>query len=174
MIPSFSVNYPANCRNVNAVFSSKFPSQFCLSAPNIPDVKYREFRHVKKFLSAFFNHVSTVVFIGSQKKMLRINTGWIIAMMKHLHAVWNYPIVDKPACSVGTNHINSLAGKDSAITFFAFEARPIPAPALGCEGNLGPKSAFKRFVQLVFIGNCHTDKSNLSLTNCKSNVALIL
>jgi hypothetical protein len=80
-----------------------------LSKPRLWAVLALQYRNWAK---PFLEHgVMGVVLFGSQKQMLRVDAGWIIALVKHTHSFWDCPDVQNPRSPVCQNQATARLGK---------------------------------------------------------------
>ena len=107
-------------------------------------------------------HVQIVVQNTSQPKMFRVCARWIIAIMKHVHAFWNWAIMKNPACPWSLHWTCPPSGLAyTSIPLFIEKTIPPPAPA-SAYYHL-PESLWKRIVKTL---GCEKFRSNFLPLEC--------
>lgn len=104
----------------------------------------RPFNH---WLPSFSHGVPHIVVICSEKKMFRIATSWVIALVAHLYAFWNLTICQNPCQSVSFLLPKLNASKKSIPTTINGSG-PIPAFIWTFFIHLIPKSFFGRIISM--------------------------
>lgn len=118
-----------------SIGSAKFPRESCAgiysrhvqlpNPANYISIKFRMICLLAFRLPAFLVFVTAIVASRTNKKMFRINAGWVVAFMKNTEAFWNFTIVNKPrnpVCLICLPlHVKSSITSSKSI------ARPQPA-----------------------------------------------
>jgi hypothetical protein len=86
------------------------------------------------------DHVCDVVGICADEEMRGTNTVPHVAVVKNMHAVWNWAVRQRPSKPM-REYRPSVIG-DSAVAFFAYPRRPKPTGIAFC--NLCPESNLYR------------------------------
>jgi hypothetical protein len=92
-------------------------------------------------VSAFGRLVSHVVGMCPKKQMIRVCAFRVVALVKHVHAIWNRAEMQHPRHSTSRLFFRHAAKADHSVAL-GFGSKPQPAPVRFL--NLQPKSLFKR------------------------------
>lgn len=79
-------------------------------------------------ISAFVFAVAVILATGSNPKVRRPYTRWIVTAMKHLQSFWNLSEVNEPRGPMRPNW-KSLAALDAAVSILILPSGPYPTPA---------------------------------------------
>jgi len=66
------------------------------------------FEWIKSFEPALFNFILHIIFRCSEEKMVKINAGWIIALMTHKQTFRDFPVLHNPNIPVSTNSASPI------------------------------------------------------------------
>lgn len=90
--------------------------------------------------AAFIGSVSHIVFVGSKKKVCRINAGWDIAQMADEKPVGDWPHAQLIGNTMSTEA--EMTNRKIPIAIGDLGPRPQPAPARPGLVNFGPEAGF--------------------------------
>lgn len=146
---------PLNHVSVDLKYAGKCPQAFASLSqpPHILFILWRKSTklcgscpHVlKPFLIAatapFVFSVRSIVYLRSEKKMIRVHARRVIALMKYAQAIWNSPVPQLPRNTVSENLRSGASGTDQAMSKGCGVG--YPQPARTGFSDLRPEPFFK-------------------------------
>lgn len=137
-----SVNDLRNSGLGNSKTESKCFSGGCW--PKSDYLKNLLFSKLESFMgSAFFGHIFPVLFVRPRKHVERVNASGVVsswAVVKDFQSIWDCPMVNHPANSMGVGLPVVTSNHDLSVSFPICCPLPKPAAIRLCAlFNLGPK-----------------------------------
>ena len=122
----------------------------CIKLSDFYNIFLRQFCHPmflasKIFVmlsSSFSNHIMSIVFGCSKKKMIRVTASSVITFVTNLHFLWNYSFQRLVYCSMGKNI--STSRPNNAISSFSNRCLPRPTFIRITKQYFFPKSIIER------------------------------
>jgi hypothetical protein len=151
MFPISLVKKISNSVVVNAIHSSYF-SHWDASAFKRKDLFNGIFGQlaipmtlpIRNIASAFRGSIEHIISLRSQKKVVRVYTTWVVALMKNVYAIFYIPVVQYPTNAMGSKGF-PLNCKTTVSRIFPFCTNP--SPAVRTDGDFRKES----FLDLVRI-----------------------
>lgn len=149
MPPLFPINYRINLRNAYVEFFRKVS---CKNSTSRVLGAYFPHLNLGKFcrwavlafpvlIPALFLHVLTVVFVGSEKQVVRVHTDGIVAFVADEHSGWNRTVGVNPRQPMALPSFSVLPiWVPESVSISILSAGPTPAFVWGFDFNFFPES----------------------------------